>query len=158
MTGFPYMSELKDRIIKRIVAQYPVTYEKLEELVLSKGYTEIQFMEAMELVHRDKRVTQTTHGDTIQYRPYIAPLVKEHFKSTVPYPPMDSTNNADHPAFADMDFSYLFLTPEELGKYKAESRGRTFIPKKKYERKRKQSTERSIELSPTQRNLLLAQQ
>ena len=86
MTGFPYMSELKDRIIKRIVAQYPVTYEKLEELVLSKGYTEIQFMEAMELVHKDKRVTQTTHGDTIQYRPYIAPLVKEHFKSTVPYP------------------------------------------------------------------------
>ena len=73
------MNTLRDRIIRRIVAQHPVTYEKLKSLVLGIGHTEIEFMEALESVHRDKRVVQTTVGDTIQYRPYVAPLVKEHF-------------------------------------------------------------------------------
>lgn len=134
MTGIPYMTELRDRIIRRIVAQHPVTYETLEQLVRSVGHTELEFLEAMELVHKDKRVTQTTSGDTIQYRPYIAPPVKEPFKCTVPYPPMDATNNADHEAFATLDYSYLFLSPEELDKYKAEVRGVKYIPKKRYQR------------------------
>lgn len=127
------MNTLRDRIIRRIVAQHPVTYEKLKSLVLGIGHTEIEFMEALESVHRDKRVVQTTVGDTIQYRPYVAPLVKEHFVRSVPYPSMDDTNNADHPAFADLDYSYLFLTPEELDKYRAEVNGRTYIPKKRYQ-------------------------
>lgn len=138
MTGFLYMgevkqNELRDRIIRRIVAQHPVTYETLEQLVLSVGYTELEFMEAMEAVHKDKRVVQTTTGDTIQYRPFIAPPKKEPFTCTVPYPTMDATNNADHPAFATLDYSYLFLTPEELDKYRADLRGVKYIPKKRYQ-------------------------
>lgn len=136
MTGNPYMKELRDRIIRRIVAQHPVTYERLENLVLGIGHTELEFMEAMELVHRDKRVVQTTVGDTIQYKPFIAPPVKQHFVSTVPYPAMDETNNAEHEAFDTLDYSYLFLTPEELDKYKADVRGVRYIPKKRYEHSR----------------------
>jgi len=130
------MHELKDRLIRRIVAQHPVTYDKLQELSQSVGYTELQFMEAMELVHRDKRVVQSTSGETIIYRPYIARPEKEHFKSTIPYPPMDETNNANHPIFDGIDLSYLFLTPEELDKYKAELRGVKYIPKKRWEKKK----------------------
>lgn len=127
------MNTLRDRIIRRIVAQHPVTYEKLEALVLGIGHTELEFMEAMEAVHRDKRVVQTTHGDTIQYRPYIVPPVKESFKSTVPYP---YPGRDGEPEFVmpwpDWDMSWIFLKPEELEKYKAESKGRTYIPSKRY--------------------------
>lgn len=127
---------LKDRLIKRIVAQHPVTYTKLEELAMSNGFTQLQVMEAMELVHKDKRITQSTRGEEIVYRPYIAPPVKEPFKCTVPYPKMDDTNDAHHEAFSDLDYSYLFLTPEELDKYKAEAKGRVYIPKKRWEKKK----------------------
>jgi len=43
----------------------------------------------------------------------------------------------DHPIFADMNFDYLFLTPEELDRYKCEAKGRVYIPKKRYQRKAK---------------------
>lgn len=149
------MSELSERIIAYILAHHPITYERIEEVALGKGFTQLAVMGAMELVHRDKRVEQTTKGDTIQYRPYVAPPPKEHFKSTIPYPVMDETNNADHPAFADLDYSYLFLTPEELDKYKAELKGMTYIPKKRYEHtRRKDTTEHPQTLTSTQRALL----
>lgn len=152
--------ELKERIIAYILSHHPITYDRLEEVAMGKGFNQLQIMQAMEAVHRDKRVVQTTTGDTIQYRPYVVPPVKQHFVSTVPYPHMDDTNNAEHPIFADLDYSYLFLTPEELDKYKAEAKGRTYIPKRRYQHgnERKQSTERSVELSSAQRSLLLAQQ
>jgi len=88
------MHELRDRLIRRIVAQHPITYDKLQELTEGVGYTELQFMEAMELVHRDKRIVQSTSGETIVYRPYIARPEKEHFKSTVPYTAMVATTDA----------------------------------------------------------------
>lgn len=139
--------ELKDRIIKRIVAQYPVTYEKLEALVLGIGHTEIEFMEAMEAVHCDKRVVQSTKADSIVYRPYIAPPVKEHFVQNwkYPYPGRDGVPEFVMP-WPEWDLSFIFLRPEELEKYKAEAKGRTYIKKHGYQRK--QSTERGVELSP----------
>jgi len=136
MTGNPYMKELRDRIIRRIVAQHPVTYERLENLVLGIGHTELEFMEAMEQVHKDKRITQTTRGEEIVYRPYIAPPVKEHFKSTVPYPypGRDGIPEFVMP-FPEWDLSFIFLTPDELDKYKADLRGVKYIRKKRYAHK-----------------------
>lgn len=153
------MSELSDRIIKRIVAQHPVTYTKLEELAVSHGFSQLAIMDAMELVHKDKRITQSARGDEIVYRPYIAPVVKEHFKSTVPYPypGRDGVPEFVMP-FPEWDLSFIFLTPEKMLEYRAGLKGQKYIPRKKYEHKGKQSTERSVELSPTQRSLLLAQQ
>lgn len=156
--GIQYMSELSDRFIKRIVAQHPVTYTKLEELAVSNGYTQHQVMDAMELVHKDKRITQSTRGDEMVYRPYIAPPVKEPFKSTVPYPypGRDGVPPFVMP-FPEWDLSFIFLTPEEYEEYKAKAKGRTFIPKKRYEHgnTRRQNTTRDIEtLTSTQRALL----
>lgn len=126
--------ELKERIIAYILNHHPITYTEVENVALGKGFSQLAVMDAMELVHKDKRITQSTRGDEIVYRPYIAPPVKEPFKSAIPYPEMNETNDAHHPAFADLDFSYMFLTPEELDKYKAEVKGRTYIPKKRYQR------------------------
>ncbi len=149
--------DLKERIIAYILAHHPITYDRLEEVTMGKGFNQLQIMDAMEQVHRDKRVTQTTHGNTIQYRPYIAPPVKEHFKSTIPYPPMDETNNADHPAFADLDYRYLFLTPEELDKYKAEVKGVAYYPKKRYEHTRRHNPIKNPEVLTSTQRALLAQ-
>lgn len=133
------MKELRDRIIRRIVAQHPVTYEKLEELVLSNGYTEIQFMEAMELVHKDKRVVQRTSGDTIKYQPFIARQAQDVFARNWEYPHPGRNGIPEFVMpFPEWDLSWIFLTPEELDKYKAEARGRTYIPNKRWEKKKTQ--------------------
>lgn len=150
---------LSERIIAYILNHHPITYREIEEVAMGKGFSQLAIMDAMELVHKDKRVDQSTRRDDIVYRPYIAPVVKSPFKSTVPYP---YPGRDGIPEFVmpwpDWDLSYILLSPEELEEYKAKAKGRTFIPKKRYERKGKQSTERSVELSPTQRSLLLAQQ
>ena len=128
---------LHDRLIKRIVAKYPVSYEKLETLATTNGYTLLEFITAMEVVHKDKRVVQATKGDTIEYRPFMAkpePEIASHVawcKNN--YPSMDETNNGQHEAFTDMDFSFLFLTPEELDKWKAEQKGMAYVRKKRYQ-------------------------
>ena len=148
---------LSERIIAYILNHHPITYREIEDVAMGKGFSQLAIMDAMELVHKDKRITQIARGDEIVYRPYIAPVVKEHLKSTVPYPypGRDGVPEFVMP-FPEWDLSFIFLTPEEMDRYRAESKGRAYIPKHGYERK--QSTKRSVELSPTQRSLLLAQQ
>ena len=148
---------LSERIIAYILNHHPITYREIEDVAMGKGFSQLAIMDAMELVHKDKRITQSARGDEIVYRPYIAPVVKEHLKSTVPYPypGRDGVPEFVMP-FPEWDLSFIFLTPEEMDRYRAESKGRAYIPKHGYERK--QSTKRSVELSPTQRSLLLAQQ
>lgn len=150
---------LSERIIAYILNHHPITYRELEDVAMGKGFSQLAIMDAMELVHKDKRITQIARGDEIVYRPYIAPVVKEHFKSTVPYPypGRDGVPEFVMP-FPEWDLSFIFLTPEKMLEYRAGLKGQKYIPRKKYEHKGKQSTERSVELSPTQRSLLLAQQ
>lgn len=103
---------------------------------MGKGFSQLAIMDAMELVHKDKRIAQSTHRDEIVYRPYIAPPVKEHFKSTVPYPypGRDGIPEFVMP-FPEWDLSFIFLTPDELDKYKADLRGVKYIRKKRYAHK-----------------------
>jgi Zn-dependent oligopeptidase len=56
----------------------------------------------------------------------------------------------------EADFSYLFLSPEELDKYKAEVQGRAYIPKKRYEKtiRTRNSQRDTPTLTQTQRALL----
>ena len=150
---------LSERIIAYILNHHPITYREIEDVAMGKGFSQLAIMDAMELVHKDKRITQSARGNEIVYRPYIAPVVKEHFKSTVPYPypGRDGVPEFVMP-FPEWDLSFIFLTPEKMLEYRAGLKGQKYIPRKKYEHKGKQSTERSVELSPTQRSLLLAQQ
>lgn len=132
--------DLKERIIAYIQNHHPITYERLEEVAMGKGFNQLQIMEAMEAVHRDKRVIQTTRGSTIQYRPYIAPPVKEAFVQTwkYPWPGRDGIPPFVMP-FPDWDLSWIFLKPDELEKYKAEAKGQTFTPKQKWQHQKVKS-------------------
>jgi len=127
---------LQERIIAYILNHHPITYRELEDIAMGKGFSQLAIMDAMELVHKDKRIAQSTHRDEIVYRPYIAPPVKEHFKSTVPYPypGRDGIPEFVMP-FPEWDLSFIFLTPDELDKYKADLRGVKYIRKKRYAHK-----------------------
>ena len=125
--------ELPERIIKYVIAHYPCSYSKLETIVLSKGFTLNDLLQALETVHKDKRVKQTVKGDDIMYAPAMAPAIKEPGSHLTwvreHYPPMDETNDGSG---IKADYSYLFLSPEELEKYKAEASGRSYVPSKRY--------------------------
>ena len=151
---------LSERIIKYVIAHYPCSYSKLEAIVISKGFTLDQLLQALEIVHKDKRIKQTVKGDDIMYSPTMAPVTKEPGSHLTwwrtHYPRMDSTNDGSG---IEADFSYLFLKPAELEEYKAAAKN---MPKhmiqSKYGKGRKQSPKRNTEISSVQRSLLLAQQ
>lgn len=151
--------ELLERIVAYVQKHYPTSMTVLEGIVLSKGFTQDDFYSALERVHKDKRIVQTQRGGEVYYNPYIPPPVVpppahlEWIKSN--YPPMDSTNDGSG---IEADYSFLFLSPEDLDKYKAEVKGVNYVPKKRYEKtKRTRDIPRDTEaLTPTQRALLAA--
>ena len=50
------------------------------------------------------------------------------------YPPMTSSNDGSG---IDADYSFMFLKPEDLDKFKADVAGRVYIPKKRYQKANK---------------------
>jgi hypothetical protein len=127
---------LVERIIAYVQNHHPLSYTQLAGVVLAKGFTELELLQALDQVHKDKRITQTVRRGEISYSPYIAPPVvpppahllwiESH------YPPMTPENDGSG---IEADYSYLFLTPEELEKHKAEVRGVEYIPSKRYAKK-----------------------
>ena len=124
---------LQDRIITYILKKQTTTLIELEGLVLDNQYTLDELFTALETVHRDKRITNTANASgEITYR------VASKKKSATPgtdwlrdhYPKMDSTNDGSG---LEADYSYLFLTPDELKQYKADARG---VPAFMYNKKR----------------------
>lgn len=117
--------ELKQRIITYILKNAPVTYDTILEKATSKGYTKLEVLETLELVHKDKRIKQTTKGDTIVYQLATAkePPSMSHLKWVRDnYPPMTPENDGSG---IDADFSYLFLrSKEERDAFMAEMSGR----------------------------------
>ena len=112
------MQPLTERIIAYIQRNTPVTYDALEEVALSKGFTQYEFDTALTQVHKDPRVKTTTIAGDIQYS--VAPPKKtpSFFVSTIPYPEMTEKNNGQHEIFAELTYDWLFLTPEELEAYR----------------------------------------
>jgi hypothetical protein len=118
-------------IIKRIIEDAGSTYDKLEARAVAKGISMDVFQAAMTIVHRSKLIEQSVKFGVIQYKVKEKKIAKPFSAVewvTVNYPKMDNTNDGSG---IDVDFSYLFLTPEEMERYKAEAKGRTFIPRKK---------------------------
>ena len=161
---------LPERIITYVLKHYPLSYTKLEGIVLARGFTLDELLQALETVHKDKRVKQTVRGDDIMYSPAMAPAIKEPGSHLtwirdnyvhVERPPLcvcKKYQGCEHciPFFdpkTDSDLTRLIMTRDE---YKAEASGRVYTGKK-HGRKGKQSTERNTGLSPVQRSLLLAQ-
>lgn len=129
---------LAEKLVTKIVDSGPITIDQLDARAVKLGIDMNVLDQALQHVHKCKSIERKVLKGTLTYS-YKKVVVKkkEYFTSTVPYPPSDETNNADHPIFASMNFDYLFLKPEELERYKAESKGRVYIPKKRYKRKAK---------------------
>ena len=127
--------QIADRIVTGLLKK-PNTYSVLEARAKELDIPMHQFDDAMALVHKNKRIKQTTKGDEIHYSTATTPARKapgSHLKWLRDnYPRMNSTNDGSG---IEADYSYMFLTPEELDKFKAELSGRTFIPKRKYRKK-----------------------
>jgi hypothetical protein len=132
----------------------------LVRIATAKGFTLDDFYTALEVVHKDKRITQTQRGGEVYYSPYIPPPVKpppSHLgwiKKN--YPQMDSTNDGSG---IEADYSWIVLKGEELDKYKAEAKGVTYVPKKRYDKKGDKKRTRNSKrdtpaLTETQRALL----
>ena len=116
-------------IIKRIIEDNGSTYDKLEARAVQKGISINTFEAAMVIVHRSKLIEQSVKYGVIQYKVKVKKEPKPGPQRPSYYPEMDETNDGSG---IEADFSYLFLTPEEMDKYRAEAAGRSYIPKKRY--------------------------
>ena len=128
--------ELKDRLTTYILKTAPVTYDTLIRKATERGYTELEVLTALEQVHKDKRIKQTTKGDTIVYKLATEREPKPQTHLTwlrQNYPPMDNTNDGSG---IDMgDLSWMFLkTKEERDAFKAEMSGKPVGYNKRYGR------------------------
>ena len=126
--------ELKQRVIAYIIKNAPVTIDTIIEQATSKDYPELQVLNTLEQVHKDKRIKQTTKGGGIVYTLYThkEPKALTHLQwIRNNYPPMDSTN--DGTGIDVGDLSWMFLkTKEERDAFKAEMSGKPVYMKKKY--------------------------
>jgi hypothetical protein len=144
-----------NRVTDYILKRTGTTLGQLEGVVVSAGLTLDELYTALETVHRDKRITRRVIKGEIVYTPTPEPKAPTDYLKYVRenYPPMTKENDGSG---IEADFSYLFLSPEELDKYKAEVQGRAYIPKKRYETKnRTRNSQRDTPtLTETQRALL----
>lgn len=122
VSKFMTIPELADNIFKRIYVDGPFTFDQLEARAIEKGIDIDDFYAAMEIVqrHRKLRVTgkkyekRVNRPDPVSHTTWI----RQH------YPPMETgVNDASHPVFDGIDYSYLFMTPDEAKEYKLSLKG-----------------------------------
>ena len=135
--------ELAEKIVVGILKR-PNTYSVLEARAKELGVEMPMFDAAMALVHKSKLVEQKTKrvsgpnglSDEITYsatvekpKTFFSHLtwLRDH------YPRMTKANDGTG---IEADYSYMFLSPEDFDKYKAELAGRAYVPKKRYAAKR----------------------
>jgi len=107
-------TELADLICKTIIRNGGLTLDEIEERCAKRDIPIELVYEAMELV--SKRPKIVTSG-----KKYIEKVVKKHDPFyRVPYPPMTPENDGSG---IEADFSYLFLTPDEMKDYKIQLKG-----------------------------------
>jgi len=127
MTLTDRLEELRSRLTAYILKTAPVTLDKLTEVATAKGFTELEVLNALESVHRDRRIAQTANAaGVITYTLAVAKTAKEPGSHLTyvrnNYPVMDETNDGSG---IDIDLSWMFLkTREERDAYKAAASGR----------------------------------
>jgi len=108
------MTLTPDHVVQFIQRNPDCSYDDIKARARELQIPDHQLMGVMAKVHkrRDIRTTQD-----LRYRYHEPkPRTTTNWRYE-PYPTMDSTNNAEHEVFAGMDFSSLFLTPEERHAY-----------------------------------------
>ena len=124
---------MKNAIINYIKKNQPISYDKIEARVIETGRDLFEFEEAMQQVHKDRRIKVT---DKLVYS-YKEPEKKS------PNPGSDWLRN-NYPRieyempFPEIDMSYLFLKPDEMRAYLADAKGMPeYMLKSKYGKRRK---------------------
>lgn len=142
--------ELATKITAGILKKPGVTYQRLEEHALSLGVPLGIFQNAMQLVHKEKKVQSKLKAGVLIYveravaKPAIDILLEWRKENPYPYPKLCTACQGKlcaecYPFYdpekdtIDKIRERLMMTREE---YKAASEGRKFIPKKKYEYKK----------------------
>jgi hypothetical protein len=131
---------LEERIIKYIENHNPISYTTIVQVAAGKGFNEMQVLQALDKVGRNKGITTKTRKDEVWYylvpapAPVIAPTYHSWLRGN--YPPMTADNDGSG---IDVDFSWLFLrTAEERDAYRAEAKGvPMYVYNKRYERDRR---------------------
>lgn len=128
--------ELSTKIIAGIHKKPDMSYSILEAHAKKLNIPIGIFQNAMTLVQSNKTVQAKIKKGELVYSPKAEVVPKAPGSHLLwlknNYPSMTKENDGSG---LEADYSYLFLSPEDLDKYKAESRGVSYIPKKRYERK-----------------------
>jgi hypothetical protein len=127
--------ELKDRIIKYILTNGPVSMDNIINVAKGRGFAEGEVLIALDKVHRDKRIQQmadvTGH---VMYKPATAKTTEagSHLSWVRNnYPVMTEENDGRG---IDIDLSWMFLrSREERDAFKAQAKGMpVHMMKKRY--------------------------
>lgn len=122
--------DLAKKIALYIVRENGCSYTDIERRAESKGIDRQILLAALTIVHRNKTIKVTNAGGDIHYALAPQKKIESPFMRFDDYPAMDATNDAHHEVFAGLDYSYLFLKPEEMLAFKAGLKGKTYVSKK----------------------------
>lgn len=128
--------DIAESIISRIIQDKSVTLTQLEQRAQDRAVSLSDLYAALDKVSRDKRIKRGVRQGDVYYEPAPAPKAPTDHLAWVRdnYVRMTPETSADHPAFADLDYSFLFLKPDELLEYKAQAKGMPVRMLKKYQR------------------------
>lgn len=127
---------MHELIITRILNQGMVTLTQLEARAVERGLLLSDLYAALDKVHRDKRIKRGVKGGEVYYIPTPPKAAAPDHQAFVRnnYPPMTEDNDGSG---IEADFSYLFLTPEQLVEYKAAAKNMpTFMYNKTHGRQK----------------------
>jgi hypothetical protein len=115
-------TSLSNLIITRILRDQMVTLSELEARAIERGLLLSDLYTALAVVHRNKAIRRTVKQGEVVYTKAPPKAEPPDHQGWVRrnYPPMDATN--DGSGF-DIDYSYLFLSPDALLEYKAKAKG-----------------------------------
>lgn len=116
--------QLAAKIAAFIAKHQPVTFTILAERAVMHGIDMHVFHEAMTIIHRSKKIATGQKGDDITYKITVEKPKTVEVASHITW----LNDNYPRPSnfimpFPEIDFSYLFLEPEEMKAYKAAMKG-----------------------------------
>lgn len=126
--------ELSERIVSYITNHHPIAYTTLVNVAKGKGFSEYEVVEALAKVHKNKSITTKNRKEEIWYdilifKPIVAPTHTLWLAKNYPWP-----EHFEMP-FPEIDYSHIFMTPDEAKAYKAEAKGMPLYMMSKYEKK-----------------------
>ena len=118
-----------------------ITLTQLEHRATKRGVPLSELYAALETIHKDKTIKQSTKGDEVIYTYVGTVKVKQTFSSHLTwvrrnYPPMDDTNDGSG---LEADYSYLFFDADAMKEYKSELTGGIFKRNKVFSTKKRSS-------------------